>query len=214
LEARFVPLPGDDRLKSSLEAWAGWVEEPSDWPPVLRAAVAHYQFETLHPFGDGNGRIGRLLVVLQLLRAGVIRHPAVTLSPWLFKNREQYQDELLQLSCTGDWSPWVSFFCRAIVVQCDALIAGAVRLRDWLVDSKERVNAHRWTGAVYDVLNDLTQWPVMSIAAITARHGMTATAATNIVNHLVEINVLKEISGRTYGRVFGATEVMGIVDAI
>ncbi len=214
LEARFVPLPGDDRLKSSLEAWASWVEEPSDWPPVLRAAVAHYQFETLHPFGDGNGRIGRLLVVLQLLRAGVIRHPAVTLSPWLFKHREQYQDELLDVSRTGDWSSWVQFFCRAVVVQCDALIAGAVRLRDWLADSHTKVNAHRWTGAIYDVLTNLTQWPVVSIASITARHGMTATAATNIVNHLVEINVLQEISGRTYGRVFGAADVMEIVDAI
>jgi Fic family protein len=214
LEARFVPLPGDDRLKSSLEEWATWVGWDHDWPPVLRAALAHYQFETLHPFGDGNGRIGRLLVVLQLLRSGAIRHPAVTISPWLFKNRDQYQDELLRVSCTGNWNPWVQFFCRAIVVQCEALIAGAVRLRDWLVESRTLVNQHRWAGAIYDVLDNLTQWPVVSIAAVTNRHGMTPTAATNIVNHLVEINVLEEISGRTYGRVFGATTVIAIVDSI
>ncbi|MGH9017209.1 MAG: Fic family protein [Acidimicrobiales bacterium] len=67
-EARFVPLPGDDRLKASLEALVAWTEEAEDWPPVLRAALAHCQFETLHPFGDGNGRIGRLVIVLQLLR--------------------------------------------------------------------------------------------------------------------------------------------------
>jgi Fic family protein len=214
LEARFVPIPGDDRLKSSLEQWVTWVGVEHDWPPVLRAALAHYQFETLHPFGDGNGRIGRLLVVLQLLRSGAIRHPAITISPWLFKHRDHYQDELLKVSRTGDWNPWVQFFCRAIVVQCEALIAGAVRLRDWLVASRTLVNQHRWAGAIYDVLNDLTQWPVVSIAAVTDRHGVTATAASNIVNHLVEINVLEEISGRTYGRVFGATTVMAIVDAI
>ncbi len=209
-----MPLPGDDRLKSSLEKWADWIEGSQDWPPVLRAALAHYQFETLHPYGDGNGRIGRLLVVLQLLRSGAIRHPAITISPWLFKNRDRYQDELLEVSCSGDWNPWIQFFCRAIVVQCDALIAGAVRLRDWLVESRGLVNQHRWAGAIYDVLNTLTQWPVVSIAAIANRHGVTPTAATNIVNHLIEINVLKEISGRSYARVFGATTVMSIVDAI
>ena len=214
VEARFVPLPGDDRLKASLEAWVGWVEADNDWPPVLRAALAHYQFETLHPFGDGNGRIGRLLIVLQLLRSGAIRHPAVTVSPWFFRNRVQYQDELLAVSCTGDWNPWVQFFCRAIVDQCDALIAGAMQLILWLNESREKINERRWAGAIYDVLSDLTQWPLVSIASISDRHRMTATASSNIVGHLVEIGVLEEMTGKSYGRNFGAISVMKIVDDI
>ena len=214
LEARFVPLPGDDRLRSSLEACVSWIEADNDWPPVLRAALAHYHFETLHPFGDGNGRIGRLLIVLQLLRAGVIQHPAVTVSPWLLKNRDEYQDQLLHVSCSGDWNPWVQFFCRGITYQCDAVIAGAVKLHAWLTDARDRINERRWAGAIYDVLHDLTQWPVTSIAAISKRHDMTATAASNIVNHLVELEILEEMTGRSYGRVFGATGVMQIVDDI
>jgi Fic family protein len=213
-EARFVPLPGDDRLRSSLEALVEWMERPHDWPAVLRAALAHYQFETLHPFGDGNGRIGRLLIVLQLLRSGTVRHPAVTVSPWLFRHRDQYQDELLAVSCTGDWNPWVQFFCRAIIDQCDALIAGAINLVNWLDDARAKVNERRWTGAIYDVLTSLTQWPVTSIAAISDRHGMTSTAASNIVGHLTDIGVLAELTGRTYGRIFGATGVMKIVEDI
>jgi Fic family protein len=212
--ARFVPVPGDDRLKASLEAWIAWLNSDNDWPPVLRAALAHYQFETLHPYSDGNGRIGRLLIVLQLLRAGVIRQPAVTVSPWLFRHRQQYQDELLRVSCTGDWNPWVRFFCEAIVSQCEALIAGATKLVGWLDDARAKINERRWAGAIYDVLTSLTQAPLTSIAAIAERQSMTATAASNIVGHLVEIGVLKEMTGRSYGRVFGATEVMSIVDAI
>jgi Fic family protein len=214
LEARFVPVPGDDRLKSSLDSWVEWVEAENDWPIVLRAALAHYQFETLHPFGDGNGRIGRLAIVLQLLRSGAIQHPAVTVSPWFFRNRDQYQDELFQVSCTGNWNPWVQFFCRAIIDQCSSLIAGAVRLIEWLNVSRGLINQRRWAGAIYDVLSDLTQWPVVSIASVASRRGMTSTTATNIVNHLVEIKVLTEMTGRSYGRTFGATEVLGIVDAI
>jgi len=214
LEARFVPVPGDDRLRSSLEAFINWVNADHNWPPVLRAALGHYQFETLHPFGDGNGRVGRLLIVLQLLQSGAIRHPAITVSPWFFRYRERYQDELLAVSCTGDWNPWVQFFCQAIVAQCDALIAGAMQLFDWLNTSRERVNQRRWAGAIYDVLTELTQWPMISVASISNRHEMTPTAASNIVNHLVEIGVLEEMTGRSYGRMFGAISVMKIVEDI
>jgi cell filamentation protein, protein adenylyltransferase len=214
LEARFVPLPGDDRLKASLEACIEWIEADNDWPPVLRAALAHYQFETLHPFGDGNGRIGRLLIILQLLRTDAIRYPAVTVSPWLLRHREEYQDQLLRVSCTGDWNPWVQFFCRGIVAQCDAVIAGAVKLTEWLAEARDRINQHRWSGVIYDVLTDLTQWPVTSIAAIAIRHRKTSTAAANIVSHLTDIGLLEEMTGRSYGRVFGAREVMRIVDDI
>jgi len=214
LEARFVPIPGDDRLRAAMDSWAEWVEVENPWPIVLRAALAHYQFETLHPFSDGNGRIGRLVIVLQLLRAGIIRHPAITISPWLVKHRDQYQDELLHVSSTGDWNPWVQFLCRAIVEQCGALIAGADRLNRWLDESRALVNKRRWAGAIYDVLRDLTQWPIISIASVAERCALTPTAASSIVNHLVEIGIVEEVTGRSYSRVFAATEVMHIVEDI
>jgi Fic family protein len=214
-EARFVPAPGDDRLRAGIEAWERWVQtNHPHLPPVLRAALAHYQFETLHPFGDGNGRIGRLIVVLQLLNAASIQHPAITVSPWFLRRRVEYQDQMLALSSTGAWDPWVQFFCQAIREQSEALIVGAKELVHWLDESRRKVHERRWTGAIHGLLEGLIEWPVTTIADTATRYGVTTMNATRMVNHLVEIGVLEELTGRTYGRVFGATYVMRTVEGI
>ena len=101
-DARYIPPPPDDRLAAGLAQWEEWVRGDLTLPPALKTAMAHYQFESLHPFGDGNGRIGRLIIVLQLLRMGAISEPAITISPWLRKRREEYQSHLLDVSMTGD----------------------------------------------------------------------------------------------------------------
>lgn len=214
-EARFVPPPADDRLRAGLDAWQGWVQAGHDHlAPVVKAALAHYQFETLHPFGDGNGRLGRLVVVLQLLRYGTIQQPAITLSPWFLRHRDEYQDHLLAVSCTGNWNPWVQFFCEAISAQCASLIQGAERLLRWLNESRDLVNQRRWTGAIHQLLSDLIEWPVTTITDTANRYRVTPMNATRMINHLTEVGVLSELTGRSYGRVFGATEVMKIVDQI
>jgi len=94
------------------------------------------------------------------------------------------------------------------------LISGADRLSQWLEDSRTTVNERRWAGAIYDVLRGLTQWPVISVASVASSCGLTSTAATNIVNHLVEVGIVEQMTERNYGRTFGATAVMAIVDAI
>ncbi|MGH4026592.1 MAG: Fic family protein [Pseudonocardiaceae bacterium] len=92
----------------------------SYWP-----ALAHYQFETLHPFCDGNGCIGRLIIILQLLRSGALQQPAVTVSPWFLKRRSEYQAHLFRVNCTGDWNPLDSVLLSAVSEQCHSLIASA-----------------------------------------------------------------------------------------
>lgn len=214
-EARFVPPPADDRLRAGVDAWEAWVRlEHPDLPPVLRAALAHYQFETLHPFGDGNGRLGRLVIVLQLLRSGIIDQPGITVSPWFLRNRDQYQEELLAVSCTGNWNPWVRFFCEAVRVQCDRLGTGAERLVEWSKASSAQLHERRWTGKIHQLLADLIEWPVVNIADTAERYGVSVVHATRMVDHLVEVGVLKELTGRKYGRVFGALFVMDTVDVI
>jgi Fic family protein len=214
-EARFVPPPPDDRLLSGIQAWEQWVRaEHSHLAPVVRAAMAHYQFETLHPFADGNGRLGRLVIVLQLLCSRTIREPAITLSPWLLRNRNEYQEELLAVSCTGNWNPWIQFFCRAVGAQCASLIAGAQRLLDWLSVSRKKLDERRWTGTIHEMLGYLIEWPLTTVTETANRYQLSQVGATRIINHLTEVGILTEITGKSYGRSFAATEVMKIVEEI
>jgi len=116
-EARFVPPPPGDLLRSRCERWVAWLTAPAPLANIqliARVAVAHYQFETLHPFTDGNGRVGRLVAVLQILREGALRAPVLAISPWLEDHADEYRDHLLAVSVTGDWAPWIDFFARAV----------------------------------------------------------------------------------------------------
>jgi Fic family protein len=213
-DARFVPVPGTDLLRSGLEQFTQWIEEESDLPPVLRVAMAHYQFETLHPFSDGNGRIGRLIIILQLLRYGAVQEPAITVSPWFRRHQKEYQDQLLRLSSTGDWDTWIRFFCTAITAQSYSLINGAESLERWLINATEVVVKKRWVGSIHEVLRDLTEWPVLTVSSTAKKYGLTAVAASRIINHLCEANILTETTGGTYGRRYEATGVIDIVDEI
>ena len=106
VDARFVPPPPGDQLRAGVDNWLGWVAAPPhDYPSIVRAALAHYQFETLHPFSDGNGRIGRLLIVLQLMLDRVLAEPLLVVSPWFEQRRAGYQNGMLDLTITGNWDP-------------------------------------------------------------------------------------------------------------
>jgi Fic family protein len=157
---------------------------------------------------------GQLAIVLQLLRCDAIQEPAVTVSPWFLRRRSEYQEHLLRVSCSGSWDPWVTFFCQAVQEQCESLVSGAVKLTGWLTESRRVLHDRRWTGAIHKLLEDLIEWPVVTIAFTASRYNVSVMNATRMVNHLVEIGVLEELTGKSYGRVFGATYVMKTVEMI
>lgn len=131
--SRFVPAPHGARLAGAFEHWIQWLNRTDSYlSPIVQAGLAHYQFETLHPYSDGNGRVGRLAIVLALLRRGVLRYPILAVSPWLDGHKAAYQDGLLELSRTGDWDPWLAFFATAIGGAADAT---QQRLQ-WLLDDR------------------------------------------------------------------------------
>lgn len=213
-DARFVPPPPGDLLRAGLDEWQRWINEEHDLPVVVRAALGHYQFECLHPFGDGNGRVGRLVIVLQLLQAGALTAPSLTISPWLLKRREQYQDHLLAVSQTGDWNPWVSFFCTALQEQCDAHVAVAQQLLDWMTSVRTKLHDRRWGGVITKVAEYLIDWPIVTTRFVVDEFEVSTPTAQHAIDRLVEIGVLHEMTGRNYRRIFGAREVMGIVESL
>lgn len=209
--ARFVPAPPGDQLRSGLERWLEWLRDPpAELSPVARAAMAHYQFEALHPFSDGNGRIGRLLIAMQLMRDDVLREPILVVSPWFEARRAAYQDGLLNLSCTGSWDHWVRFFAEGVAASADDTRRRVEQLSRWRVQALKRVRAAGLSGVAERVAGELIGEPIIRAPAIARRHDVTPQGAMLALRRLADLGLVCE--QRRGGRVtFIAREVLALL---
>lgn len=210
-EARFVPPPPGDLLRDGVLQWAEWVNRSDDEPALVKAALAHYQFEALHPFTDGNGRLGRLVSILQLVRAGELRAPVVNISPWLEPRRGEYQDRLFQLSATGDLDTWVKFFCDALLAQSKDAVERVNALRSLQEDLIKRTKDARARGAAIDIARDLIGFPVLTVSDAAEIAGVSFQAANQGVSRLVDIGILRQYSNGRYDRLFVSDDVLRII---
>jgi Fic family protein len=212
-EARFVPPPPGDQLRGGVEDLLAWIDDPPDFPTVVLAALTHYQFETLHPYSDGNGRLGRLLVIVQLLRGALIREPLLVVSPWFEQRRDQYQDALLELSYSGRWDDWIAFFAEGAA----AAAAESQRKVERLVETQERLRAQVQVagkrGVAERLAADLVGLPYVSRADVRERYGLSGQGAINAINTLVELGILEPAPFRFSrgGQLFVASDVVSIV---
>ncbi len=211
-DARFVPPPPGPDLEIALRDWVGWVQGASQMPVVVRAALAHYQFEALHPFNDGNGRIGRLVIVLQLLRDGVLHEPLLTLSPWFEARRRDYQDRLRGVSETGAWDGWVAFFAEGVAAQAASTTETMSQLLAYQDETRALARQRGLRGLAIDVIDGLIARPVITSGWVANVHGVSRQAAINAIARLVDAGVLAETTGRSYGRVFAAERVIRILE--
>jgi Fic family protein len=210
-ESRFVPPPPGAQLQTGVRDWLDWVRNPpADLPTVVRAAMAHYQFETLHPFYDGNGRIGRLLIALSLMSDGVLREPILVVSPWFEARRSAYQDGLLNLSTTGRWDDWVEFFAAGVSESADTTRKRVERLWIWREEALARVRDAGVSGVAERVAGDLISSPIVRAPMIARQHSITPQGAMLALRRLTELGLLEE--QRIGGRVsFVAIEALGLL---
>lgn len=212
--ARFVPPPPGHDLDAGLTDLVTWINAaPSDRNPVVAAAMGHYQFEALHPFNDGNGRIGRLLIVLQLMQDAVLADPLLSVSPWFEARRGEYQDRLAAVSADGDWDGWVRFFAAGL----RASAVDTARRVDLLLDVQEINQAvlrnKGISGLARDVVEHLVASPFVTVSAIAETHGKSFQAANAAVRRLEEVGILQERTGRSHGRMFAAPLVLAALTA-
>lgn len=209
-----VPAPAGDQLRAGIEQLLEWIESPPDLPTVVCTAMTHYQFETLHPYSDGNGRLGRLLVIVQLLRGALIREPLLVVSPWFEQRREQYQDALLGLSITGDWDSWIAFFSEGVAASASESQRKVERLVALQNDMRARVQAAGKRGASERLAADLVGLPFVTRADVATRYTLSGQGAINAINTLVDLGILHLTEIRTNrGALFVAREVVDIVSA-
>lgn len=210
--ARFVPPPADHRLADGIEAWQAWVRDRSTpIPTIIRVALAHYQFEALHPFHDGNGRLGRLVMTLQLMSAGDLRHPVLNVSSWLEENREAYRDGLLRVSQTGEWDPWICFVSAGIHAEALDVIARVDNLLALRDDFKATLKGAK--GVSLRIADDLIGYPMITASLAAKLYGVSYQAANSGIARLVERGILRQRTTGRYDRIFQCDAVLAALES-
>lgn len=198
--ARFVPPPADHRLTDGLDAWQTWIRERDNVPTIIRVAAAHYQFEALHPFHDGNGRLGRLVLALQLMSAGDLRYPVLNISPWLEQNRTEYQDGLLRVSQTGQWDPWVRLISTAIHAEALEVIARVDKLLALRESFQMTLQGSK--GVSLRIADDLIGYPMITASLASKLYDVSYQAANSAIAKLVDLKILRQRTAGRYDRIF------------
>lgn len=205
--ARFVPPPPGkvEDLMADLEKY---INTADDYPPLIRLALIHYQFETIHPFRDGNGRIGRLLITLLLVHWDLLPLPLLTLSAYFERHRDEYVDRLLAVSRDGDWSGWVRFFLDAVEVQSEEANKTARRLSHLKADWRNNIQSQPRSSALLLALVDhLFERPMFSIPQAAELLDVSYQSAKNNVEKLQEEGVIVEVPD-TYPQLYAATDIL------
>lgn len=203
--ASFVPPPPHlvPQALSDLERFI----HRAELPPLVKTALAHAQFETIHPFLDGNGRVGRLLITFLLTEAGILGKPVLYLSHYFRRHRQAYYDYLQAVRDRGDWEAWLVFFLRGVVEVATESAETARRILTMREEDRTAITQRLGRGAAngHKVLESLYQRPIVTVKDIQTLTGTTFTAANTTVSRLTEIGVLEEITGHARNRRFRYT---------
>ena len=198
-KARFVP-PNPIVLKTELDEWESYIAR-EDEDPILQTAIAHAQFEILHPFKDGNGRIGRMLIPLILYQRKALSRPMFYMSEYLEEHRQEYYDRLLYVTDNGDWHGWIQFFLNAVVIQAEANLNKVREIRDLYEETKRRVVEITHSQFAMAAVDTLFSRPIISATMFAKKSGFTNRVTANNILRQLEANGLirrlREGSGRS-----------------
>lgn len=213
-EATFVPPPANQLANcwAALEQFINDVPEPT--APVIKAALAHVQFETIHPFMDGNGRLGRLLIPLILVEAGILKEPLLYLSVFFKQYRDTYYHLLQQVRLTGNWEEWLLFFVDAIAATANQAVNTAQALNKLLATDKNRLTElGRLSGSAMLILDALFAHPVSNIAALTVATGLTPATIGKALDAMQDqLGIVQELTGQKRNRVYAYRAYIDILN--
>ncbi len=201
--ARFVPPPPQE-VEPCMGALEAFIHAGSDEMPVLvRAALAHVQFETIHPFLDGNGRLGRLLIALMLHEGGLLHQPLLYLSLHLKQHRPVYYDLLDRVRTSGDWEAWVDFFLEGVEQTAQGAVNTAQRLVALFDEDAQRLHElGRGAANALRIQAALRERPVCTLGQVHVRAGMSFPTASKAMQTLVDMDIARELTGQRRNRIF------------
>jgi Fic family protein len=188
-------------------------DKPERSSLLIKAALAHAQFETIHPFLDGNGRIGRLLVPLLLCLEGVLREPLLYLSLYFKSHRDRYYELLNAVRIKGEWEAWVEFFLEGVQEMAENAVGSARRLADMMSRDRARIQRlGRVAGSSLQVHQSLQARPITTLASLAKETRLTMPTVTKAVQALEDEGIVNEITGRRRGRIYSYREYMDIMN--
>jgi Fic family protein len=206
---RFVP-PTPDVASSRMSDLETYIQNGGSYPDLVDCALVHYQFETIHPFTDGNGRLGRLLVALLLYASDILLSPVLYLSSYINRNREEYTDKLLAVSEAGEWEPWIRFFLSGLREQAREAFVRAKLLLEKRREYRRHYEDQR--DSVNKLVRTLFEGPFLTIEEAADRIDMSYQTGRTVVEQLVDDGVLVRATEREWGAVYRAAEIMDILE--
>ena len=208
--AAFVPPPVDE-MYAALDQLEKFIHARSELPLLIRLGLLHYQFEAIHPFLDGNGRLGRLLIILLLCEWGLLPQPLMYLSAYFDANRQEYYQQLLAISQRGDWEAWLLFFLRGVRDQARESALRLARLKDLRATFQQRLQGERTLARLMQVVDFLLGSPIVSVRQVQAGIGASDyKIAQRCVTRLEQHGIIREITGQARNRLYRVDEVMQV----
>lgn len=211
VEATFVPPPPVE-MNLAMGALERYLHAPSELPPLVRMALIHYQFEAIHPFYDGNGRVGRLLITLQMCAEKVLPLPLLYLSGFFDRHRTDYYRHLLSVSRTGDWQGWIEFFLRGVIAQSEDALHRSKKLLELAATYRAQAEEASKSIELLHVVEMLFITPVITANRVAARQKVTFATAQRNVEKLVKLGIIKEVTGGRRNRMYVANHILQIVE--
>lgn len=211
--AHFVPPP-PDQVQACMAALERFIhDEQTPYPVLITAALAHVQFETIHPFLDGNGRIGRLLIAFILHHGQLLSRPLLYLSLYFKQRRQDYYRLLDEVRTTGDWEAWIDFFLEGVVSTASNAVDTAQRLMALFKEDAARVqNGGRAAASAMRIYTVLCERPVITLNELSAHTGLSFPTASKSINALMDLGIVRELTGGRRNRIFAYDHYLAILN--
>ncbi len=211
--AAFVPPPVEDLMEclSGLKLFLH--DKPEPTPELLKAALAHVQFETIHPFLDGNGRLGGLLITLLLCEQKILKEPMLYLSLYFKTHRQYYYELLNRVRTDGDWEAWLDFFAEAVIITANQAVETAQRLYYLSSGDKEKIGTlGRAAPSTLQVHRVLMEHPIATSGWLVKKTGITPATVNKALNHLMELGIVQAVTAKRRNRLFSYVRYIGILN--
>jgi Fic family protein len=211
-DARFVPPPVSE-MHQALDDLEKFIHAPGNFPVLVQLPLIHYQFEAIHPFEDGNGRIGRLLITVLLCERGCLPQPLLYLSAFLESHRRDYMDHLLHVSQKGTWIEWIRFFLQGVAEQAEDAILRSQRLLDLWGEYRQRMQTPRSSALPLQLVDELFKYPALRISQAARILGVTYPTAKLNIQKLQQAEILHPHGEPRRNRIYIAPEIVGIIES-